>query len=343
MVSFLLIAVPLTLVAVALVAVPLLRQREDAAPVTAVTLALLIPSGVLAAYLAASNYDWINPAQPAPAAAQGNPRPLEEAVASLEARLARAPDDEQGWLLLGSSYANLRRPTEAIRAYERALSLSGGNNPEAKLGLAEASFLVDQTSLTGRAGDLVEEVVAAQPGNTKALWYGGLVALARNEPDLARERWQALLSLSPPEQIRQIVETQLAQIGGAAAVAAPGAAAASSEAIEVEVSLEPGLAAQVRPGAALFVAVREAGQQGGPPLAVYRGSAAALPARIRLTDANVMLPGRSLAGITGARINARVANAGDALARPGDIFGEADWTSEEGGAVSVVLDRIVGQ
>ena len=50
-----------------------------------------------------------------------------------------------------------------------------------------------------------------------------------------------------------------------------------------------------------------------------------------------------LAGVKAARINARVANGGDALARPGDIFGEADWSSGESGAVSIVLDRIVGQ
>ncbi len=342
MVQFLLIAVPLTLVAVGLVAVPLLREREQPAPIAAFGLALLIPIAVLGAYLAASNYDWSRPAQPAPAA-QGNPRPLEEAVAGLEARLAAAPDDEEGWLLLGSSYINLRRPVEARNAYERALSLSGGNGVDAKLGVAEAAFLTDQTALAGRAGDLVEEALTAAPDNTKALWYGGWTALSRNDPGRARERWQALLALGPPERIRQIVEAQLAEFDGSGAPAAPTAPAAAAQAIEVDVSLQPGLAAQVRPGAALFVAVREAGQQGGPPLAVYRGSAAGLPARIRLTDANVMLPGRSLAGVKAARINARVANAGDALARPGDIFGEADWSSGASGPVSIVLDRVVGQ
>jgi cytochrome c-type biogenesis protein CcmH len=274
---------------------------------------------------------------------------MEEAVASLERKLQAAPADEEGWILLGSSYLSLNRPADAANAYQRALEASNGRNVDARLGVAEARIVLDPASLTGPVGDDIEAVLKAEPRNPKGLWYGGLLSLARGQPAVARERWSTLLELSPPERVRQIIETQLAELDGAAAGGAgpiPESAAnrvtASPDSISVNVSVSDALRARVSASAPLFVFVRDA-QNAGPPLAVIRRQAGELPVSLQISDADIMLPGRTLANVVTATLVARIANGGDPIAKPGDIYGEAQWkrSALPGGAVAIVIDRVV--
>jgi len=271
---------------------------------------------------------------------------MEEAVASLERTLQSEPANEEGWILLGSSYLNLNRPADAANAYRRAAELSDGRNMAARLGVAEAQIVLDPASITGPAGAEIEAVLQAEPGNPKALWYGGLLSLARGEPAQARERWEALLELSPPAEIRQIIENQLAQVDPqtAPAVASSPASpppAAVAAGIAVTVSLDKALQGQVSPSAPLFIFVRDA-QAAGPPLAVIRRTADQLPLSLQISDTDIMLPGRSLAGLESATLVARVANGGDPIAKPGDVYGEAKWDrSKSPGPLPIVIDRVV--
>jgi cytochrome c-type biogenesis protein CcmH len=360
---FLILAVLLTLAAGLVVLWPLLRRPEARSPLAAVAVALALPAFVLFSYLAVSNYDWARPPAPAPAqaAAGTSTAPLEEAVRSLEARLKEQPEDQAGWVLLGSSYTALGRADDAVAAYGQALKLSDGQNLDAQLGVAEAQLLKDRDALTGEAGATVEAVLAAAPDNPKALWYGGLVALARGNNALAERRWSALLALPPPPRIRAIVEAELAALRGeagapsvlaglpgtgAAAGAGPRAGTgsgsgdgASGPAVTVQVTVSPAVEAGIKAGAPLFVFVRDAA--GGPPLAVVRRRVADLPLTVRISDADVMIPGRSLGGVSRAAVTARVANGGDPVAKPGDVYGETEWSPGSGDSVAVVIDRTV--
>lgn len=356
--AFATLAVLLVFAAAALVVVPLLRQKERPASVAAALVALAIPAAVLVTYLLVSSYRWGAP--PVPAAEDagmqgdgqgGSPGSLEDALARLEARLAKNPDNIDDWVLLGSTYANLERPADAIKAYQHALDLSGGQDINARLGLAEARIMADPAAINGPAGDEIESVLAAEPRNPTALWFGGLLALNRGDAGLARSRWQALLDLNPPEQVRQFVSSQLAELGGqpgaaSSASGSPGAASANSAksaatgpAVEVRVDLDPAVRGRISPNAPLFVFVRDA-SGGGPPLAVIRRQAGELPITVRITDADVMMPGRSLASLTqGGKVVARVANGGDPVPKPGDVFGEAPWKGEQ--SLAVTLNQVV--
>ncbi|MBL8202438.1 MAG: hypothetical protein JNK40_15845 [Chromatiales bacterium] len=349
MTVFATIAVLLTFVAVGLVVWPLLRAAGNAHPVAATLTALAIPASVLVVYLLVSNHDWQETARdgaPAPTgmAAQGS---VEEAVASLERKLEAAPGDEEGWILLGSSYLSLNRPADAANAYQRALDVSGGRNVDARLGVAEARIILDPGSLTGPVGDEIEAVLKSEPQNPKGLWYGGLLSMARGQPAVARERWRALLALSPPERVREIIEAQLAELDGAGAAIAstvPEAAAAPESGpvgIGITVSVSDAVRAEVSASAPLFVFVRDA-QAAGPPLAVIRRQANELPLTLRITDADIMLPGKTLANVAAATLVARVANGGDPIAKPGDVYGEAQWERQaQSGPVKIVIDRVV--
>lgn len=338
MTLFLLVAVLLTLGAVAVVAVPLLRGPEGRAPIAAVCMAVAIPAAVVLLYAAVSSYPWLeirDAARAMPAAADS------AATAEMAERARRSPDDPQAWAALADAYVGEQRYAEARDAYREALRASGGGDDGLRLAFAETSILVDRNALTGEAGAMIEDVLTRDPVNPKALWYGGMAALARNDAPAARMRWSRLLELSPPPQVRQVIEQQLAAIdnGGTAAATAATEAGADGARIPVRVSVDPKLAARIRPGAALFLFARAAGG-GGPPLAVARRDAAGLPLETSLSDADSMMPGRSLAGLAELQVTARVANDGEAMAAPGDVFGEAVWRGGTG-PLEIVMDRVV--
>lgn len=347
MTLFVLLAVAFAIAAALLIVVPLIASPGDRHPVAAVAAALGVPVAAIAIYTFSSNHDWLAaPSPPAASSANEAAASMDAAVAGLEARLRDNPQDAAGWKLLGSSYVVLGRSADAITAYEKALSLPGGRTTDVELGLAEARILQDGNALAGEAGGVIERVLAAEPDNPKALWYGGLRALSRGESGVARRRWQALLELAPPERIRNIVENQLAQLGSldAETGAAPPAAATGGPVLRVSVTLSDAVKGGANPGAPLFVFVRDAASA-GPPLAVVRRSVSDLPLTVELSDRDMMIPGRSLGTVKGAQLVARVANSGDPLPKAGDLFGEAAWSAGDtaGNPVRIVIDQVVGQ
>lgn len=332
---FLVLAVIGALLAAALVAVPLLRG--GGAPITAFVLALGVPAGTVFLYLAGSNYGWTPAATQAPAARSDIPD-LDAALAQLEARLETQPDDRDGWLLLGNTYLQLQRPADAETAFGQALLLSDGQDPVAKLGVAEALILQNRDSLAGEAGVMVEEVLAVQPDNAKALWYGGLAALARGDRPAVQARWELMLQQDIPDPVRQAVTQQMQSLGFATTATAETAPAGT--AIDVRVSLSDALQDELSPGAMLFLVARDANAAGGPPVAAVREQAGGLPRTLRISDDNAMLAGRNLSQLQNVRLIARVSKGGGAIAQPGDVFGEATWAPGEG-AVAIVMDQVV--
>ena len=92
--------------------------------------------------------------------------------------------------------------------------------------------------------------------------------------------------------------------------------------------------------ASLFVFARA--PEGGPPLAVIRASATSVPGTFALTDANAMIPGRSLADFDALSLVARISFSGQPIAQSGDLFGELVYRpGENAGAVELVINQMV--
>jgi cytochrome c-type biogenesis protein CcmH len=348
---FIVFALLLTGCAVALITFPLLRKSEAHlnAPVAATVMAVVLPALVLLLYVSVSNHSWNSQSVAGTGAPAEGPSAvaLDQAVATLEERLRREPDDVEGWLLLGRTYFELQDIPKARSAFAQALALNPGT--DAKLGVAEADIIIDRNSLTGDAGRIVEEVLLQEPNNAKALFYGGLVALARQDLVTLQQRWERLLTLSPPPAVKKMIEEQLAVLEPEAN--APVKAVPISEpgddiddGINVRVDIADHLAEKIKPGAMLFLVAREPDKP-GPPVAAVRQGASGFPILMRITDANAMLPGKSLAAIPRVHLLARIANGGDPIAQPGDIFGELYWirADDKGQSdpVSILLDRVV--
>src|SRR5580692_10925258 len=190
MITFIVIAAVMVLAIAALLAVPLLSRRPPTpqSPRMALAVLIVLAAGAAGLYATFSNWNWSSAKT---ATADGSPQSM---VATLARRLAKDPNDLNGWLLLGRSYSVLEETPLAVRAYERANALAKGQNADALLGLAEALISQDASQLTGRAGDLVEQALLLAPQSPKALFYGAAAAIQRKQLPLARQRFVALLA-----------------------------------------------------------------------------------------------------------------------------------------------------
>lgn len=343
MTVFIAISLVLALAAAACVAWPLWRSGtagEGGARVAASVSVAAVLLGAVGLYVAWSDWNWDSAASPS-----DTPVAM---VASLARRLEREPDDLQGWLMLGRSYAALEQFPLAARAYQRADRLSSGRNAEALTGWAEALTLGDENELQGRAGRLFEQALEIDPKAGKALFFGGIAAQRRGELPLARQRFAELLEQDPPANVRPILEQQIVALDAAIAQGPPAAAAtqgaqpgptgAGAE-VRLTVMLDPALAARVPAGALLFVLVRQPNQP-GPPLAAKR-LAATFPQDVVLTPADAMLPGRSFTSGDKVEVVARVALGGTPTAQAGDpSSGQIIYDVGKDQQKRVVIDRL---
>lgn len=350
MTLFVVLAAALTVLGVALVAVPLLKARP--AEYAPAPWAALIATGILAVgstvlYLSLTNWSWRSP--PADDTAQ-------TMVARLARKLEKDPQDLNGWLMLGRSYTVLQQYPLAARAYERADRLAGGNNAEALVGEAEALSLGDESQLDGRAGRLIEKALQVDPDSGKALFFGAAVAMRRGELPLARERFSRLLSQNPPDNIKPLLQKQIESIdqqlsgsppamGPFAAAAGPSGAAGRAAAptdpnakVRINVMLAPSLNSSASGSAPLFVFVRDP-EHPGPPLAVKRLDNH-FPQTVELTALDSMVPGRAISSGQKVLVVARIARSGSPVGASGDPFGETPYTVGRDGLINIVIDRV---
>jgi cytochrome c-type biogenesis protein CcmH len=143
-------------------------------------------------------------------------------VSRLARKLERDPQDLNGWLMLGRSYVVLEQFPLALRSFERADRLAGGKSAEALVGEAEALTMSDESELDGRAGRIIEQALALDPDSGKALFFGAAAAVRRGDLALGKERFEKLLSMNPPEQIRPILQQQIDGLTQRMAAAANG-------------------------------------------------------------------------------------------------------------------------
>jgi cytochrome c-type biogenesis protein CcmH len=332
--EFWIVAALLCALAIAILMWPLWRQHRATGhwSVLGLASAVAVIPVAFALYRHVSNWD--------PAVEQ---RASEGArlVTQLAERLVSSPDDVQGWLLLARSYVVLGQYAEAAEAYRQAWTRTPAPDNELKVAYSEAQILTDRAALRGDAGRMIEEVLGSEPSNPKALWYGGLVALETGREDVAKSRWSRLLELDIPSEVATMLRAQLAALGETPpAATATASVAPSGPSVQLDVTLGAGRSIeQLPPTTALFIFARAPG--GGPPLAVIRQPAAAVPGQFTLSDANSMIPGRSLADYDEITLVARLSTTGQPTEQPGDWYAQAKVRPKEGGTVALVIDQVV--
>ena len=330
----------------------------------ALSVALFIPLLAALIYLVQGSPQAISPEKQVAVAAsaeggdgQGHAVTMEQIetmVTELAARMEINPNDAEGWVMLGRSYAALSRFAESAAAFERAVALMP-DNADVLVDYADSFAMSTGESLEGKPLQMITRALAIDPNNQKGLWLSGTAAYDRGDYNGAIAQWEKLLNLLQPASqeaeamMSNISEARslIARAGGVApppsATASANTAKAPSAAASVQgtVAIKPELAAKLAPTDTVFIFARA--QQGPPmPLAVMRAQVKDLPLRFHLDDSMAVAPmAPRLSSAAQVEVGARISKSGEGRAQSGDLQGVVGPVSLGSADVAVVIDSVV--
>jgi cytochrome c-type biogenesis protein CcmH len=169
--------------------------------ITAAAVLLLIPLIAAPLYVWRGNPDLIGDrvvAQPVPTA-QRDPTQqagLVESVTRLKARLEAAPEDFDGWLLLGRSYMVTQQPLLAIDAYAKAIALRPDDTTVRSF-LGEAIVFSADGTVTEMARAAFTMAIQADPKDPAARFYLAIADAQAGNVQAAFDSWLALAADTP--------------------------------------------------------------------------------------------------------------------------------------------------
>ncbi|MGY6588357.1 MAG: c-type cytochrome biogenesis protein CcmI/CycH [Wenzhouxiangella sp.] len=330
-----------------------LNQARNVPLAVVLVLAVGVPLGTALLYTQVGEPDGLTPTHTGVAELRGE-------LIRIANRLERDPDNFEEWARLGMAYKAIEEFSSAAHALRRALYIDD-RNPFIKVELAETlMFASRDRRMPAESRSLLEEAVAVEPNNQKALWLLGVAAYQLSAYQDALSWWQRLDNLLEDGSVRQSVREQmqaariglgLAQSGGLPAdhpSRTPEAPADRSPpapetqpSFRVQLRLDEALSSQVSGDETVFLTARAAD---GPaaPLAVVRLRAGDLPATVELSDANAMVEGLNLSTFPVIQLTARVAFGGGTDALPGDLIGRSATLSIlESAGTELVIDQVV--
>lgn len=341
--------------------------RHNVATMTVTALAL--PVLAVSLYLAIGNTKALLP-QPAAehpsmsaGEGQGGHPDFSSVMENLIAKLEENPDNVEGWLMLGRTYAMMQRFNEAKEAYEKALALT----PEDSAIITDYADIVAMTnngSLVGKPTELIKKALSLDPNNPKALALAGTAEFEEKRYKEAARYWEKLAALIPPSEAElvqsvndSIAEAKSLAAGKGSLVArapdqpgtqtpppankqgsASGAGGATSGTLSGKVTLSPALASKAAPGDSLYIFARA---KVGPkaPLATLRLQVKDLPANFSLND-SMARSGVQLSTFPAeVVVGARISKSGSPMPQSGDLQGFSQGVMIGASGISVVIDQ----
>ena len=342
-----------------------LNGKGNIATITLTTLALPV--------LAVSLYLWLGntrallpqPAvEQAPMSAEGGHSDFSSVLQSLITRLKDQPNDMEGWLMLGRTYAMMQRFNEAKEAYEKVLALAP-ENPEVLTDYADIVAMTNNGSLMGQPLELVNKALRLDPQNPKALALAGTAEFERRRYKEAAGHWEKLLTLIPPSETElvdavknSIAEAKSLASGKGNSVARaeqspggqmppppqskPGSASAAgaqtSGTLSGKVTLSPALAGKVSAADSVYVFARA---KNGPkaPLATLRLQVKDLPATFTLNDSMARSGVQLSTFADEVIVGARISKSGSPMPQSGDLQGLSEPIRVGGSGINVVINQ----
>jgi len=263
---------------------------------------------------------------------------------ALEDAVRRNPTNIGQRIELTRAYLHRRDLMQVFEQTKAVLEIEPGN-PHALTYQALVRVAMGQAS---QAETMLVEVIKKEPGIVDAYIHLAIARLQLSNRKGAEEAIRAGQRQFPEEkeQLAQVFEQianataeQGAEVPAdhpdvpAAPMGEEAAAPASSAQLVVVVDLPKGVT--VPEGAVLFVIVREAGLETGPPAAVKRVPARNFPITLTITEKDSMA-GEGIPGLV--RIDARVDGDGDALTKnPRDPVASEENVRPGGGQILMVL------
>ncbi|MCC6915798.1 c-type cytochrome biogenesis protein CcmI [Nitrosomonas sp.] len=287
-------------------------------------------------------------------------------VDSLAARLKENPEDVEGWVMLGRSYAIMERFADASAVYDKLIQLVP-DNPQFLSDYADMQAMVNNGSLLGKPAEMIKKALDIDPNYPKALALAGTLEFEQNNFTQAISYWERLLGAIPPDSklyksvsdsIVQARDLAVKTTGGSAPVQLAQNANVGTD-VEVKsssvenqkgignvpgisgsVTLDPSLANKFSPDDTLFIFAR-ASQGPKMPLAILRLNAKDLPASFKLDDNMAMTPAMKLSSFPEVVVGARISKTGQAVPSSGDLEGFSKPVKIGDGEVSITIDHVV--
>ncbi|MBA2659274.1 MAG: c-type cytochrome biogenesis protein CcmI [Nitrosospira sp.] len=327
--------------------------------------------------LAISLYLWLGNTRaltPQPAAEQmpmsstseeGGHENFSSVLDNLTARLKDQPDDIEGWIMLGRTYAIMKRFNEAKGAYEKVLALAP-DNAELITDYADIVAMTNNGSLMGQPLELIGKALRLDPKNPKALALAGTAEFEQKKFAEAAAYWEQLLALIPAEsELGKSVSSSIAEAkslgsGKGSIMAkvqdqAPGgqnpppagnqpgsvagaAAATGGETLSGKVTLSPALAGKASPNDSLYIFARA---KMGPkaPLATQRIQVKDLPATFLLNDTMARSGVKLSTFADEVVVGARISKSGSPMPQSGDLQGLSQPARVGDKGINVVIDQ----
>lgn len=285
---------------------------------------------------------------------------------NLIARLEKNPEDIEGWVMLGRTYAIMERYTEASNTYAKLAELVP-NNPQILSDYADVLAMKNQGSLAGKPAELIYEALRIDPQYPKALALAGTIEFEQEKFEQAAAHWEKLLEVIPADsQLANSVKTSIAEArllasGGKGITTQQQAKAINSQqeintqpekinsdvpvttapaslSVSGQVTISQELASKASANDTLFIYARA---KSGPkmPLAILRLKASDLPATFTLTDDMAMTPTMKMSSFPEVVIEARISKSGQAVPASGDLQGFSDPVKIGNDAIAIVINK----
>lgn len=325
------------------------RIQSDAkgksSPLTLIALIVLIPLISLAVYLNTGSRLALDDVARAEFLAQQEAAAtpdIEAMVAQLAERLKAAPDDGEGWWMLGRSYLVMGQLEDAKLAFAKALPLQDGN-ADLMADFADTLGRLNQSDLTGEAKPLILRALKLDPNQQKARWLAGLLAFQEERYAEVEDLMAPLMAVTDENSeiqasIQRLIDEASSRLGEGVSPTASLKAQADDAAqrlsasagetdetavIRVSIELDPTLALDIQQDDTVFVFARAV--QGPPmPLAAQKLRVSDLPVTVTLDDSLAMRPGMGISSQDKVTVVARVSRSGQPMASSGDIQGQVE-------------------
>lgn len=282
-------------------------------------------------------------------------------------RLNQNPEDIEGWIMLGRTYAIMERYAEASNTYAKLVELVP-NNPQILSDYADVLAMKNQGTLAGKPTELIHEALRIDPQYPKALALAGTAEFEQEKYDQAAAHWEKLLEVIPDDS--QLAKSVKDSINEAKLLASTGKKGSETEnqvvdkvvgvqtetsaqaeisttsksaepislSISGQVTISKKLAAKASSNDTLFIYARA---KTGPkmPLAILRLKANDLPATFTLTDDMAMTPTMKMSSFPEVVIEARVSKSGQAVPASGDLQGFSEPVKIGSNDIEVVINK----
>jgi len=259
-----------------------------------------------------------------------DPLRFREALANLRSTLEQTPDDVDTWVMLAMLHKTAGEYRAAVESFAEGYKRGADRDAHFLAEYAEAIALSRDRRFAGEPYTLLQQAMRLDGHDSKVVSLMAAAHFQAGERAEARALLEQLLAAMSPDnpqatQLRELI-AGLADRDRPGPASLPrsepasGAGDAASR-IEVALTVDPAMLADLGPGAVLFVSARAA-QGPRMPIAVWRGPVPQAKAGLAVVlDAGRQIdPSRKLEGAL--VVEAHIARSGQAGRQPGDPFAD---------------------